>query len=293
MRDFLSNLVKRSLGTAATLQRRRPGIFEPRVSEHAPLPELTTEHEPSMAASLTAPFQPSAASQPKPQEVWPVEQPQSPRMQPFTLLEPKATTAAPRMIQPAREQGPIGGSPRERHRTEAVVTRPEPHLVMKPIETVVHTREIIRETMLPETRLAQAPAKQQIAQPVPESRPTSASQIIAPPSPRQKGAHPFAIPNFVAPQRESRHEEAPALLPKPAITVMRPGAPAALARPSAPTRHQQAQPSPTAPRPVSINIGSIEIRTAAPAIAPQQKVRSAGPKLKLDDYLAARHGSSR
>lgn len=293
---FLASLLDRALGRAPTLQRRRPSVFEPIGPSR--VPESRTDQGFGEEESLVerpardvrqAPHTGQLDSgQPRPVELprWPaVPRRDAPAWRvPVTRPESRSAHEEPAASEsrpPARER---------EHAANSTPGSIHPGV----LETTIHTRETIRQMAAPAARGEERKTQPLRAEAAAAPRGTRAAEALASaPSASKVSAAPAPAPAPARRLRPALQLTAPALVPKAPVPPIRPAAAEVAPARRAARAPQIAQARPAADAPVSVTIGSIEIRTAQPPAAVQPKTRPAGPKLNLDDYLAARHGGSR
>ena len=290
---FLGHLVGRTQLRATQsplpiLERRRPGIFEPRT--HVPattldLVETAGAADVSDASSLRRPATPAAQ---------PAAQPTHNAM-PTASLPPMTTT--PDRIRAATP-------------APAAAIATEPRIDAAPLAPRSARSKITRNAS---TDRAAASAPSPSAAVV---SPTSPSPTIAAPPPVSAASMRGTQIVRVEPSRLESHlksrttvierevdrrRDASATAPAaPASTLKTPPRLAHSEASKAPVAHpvrsaaMQAMPAPAAPAPVQVSIGRVEIRGYAGAAAPAPARSAASkPQLGLDEYLQQRHGNSR
>jgi hypothetical protein len=266
------------------LERRRPGIFEPRT--HVPattldLVETAGAADVSDTSSLRRPAAPAA-------------QPTAPaihRAMP-TVSPPPMTTALDRI----RVATP----------TPVAAVAAEPRIDAAPIAPRSVRSKITRQAAASRAT-ASAPSPSSAAM-----SPTSPSPTIAvPPTMSAASMRGTQIVRVEPSRLESRttvierevdrRRDASATAPAaPASTLKTPPRLAHSEASKAPVAHPvrsaalQAMPAPAAPAPVQVSIGRVEIRGFAGAAAPVPARSAASkPQLGLDEYLQQRHGNGR
>lgn len=284
---FLGHLVGRTQLRAMQsplpiLERRRPGIFEPRTQVPATtldLVETADAADVSDTSSLRRPATPAAQTAAQPTH----------RTMPTASLPPMTT--APDRIRPATP-------------ATAAAVATEPRIDAVPIAPRSARSKIAREAA---TVRAAAPAPSAAAVSATSPSPT----IIAPP-PMAAGSmrgtqivrvEPSRLESrtTVVEREVDRRRDASATAPAaPASTLKTPPRLAHSEASKAPVAHpvrsaaMQAMPAPAAPAPVQVSIGRVEIRGYAGAAAPAPARSAASkPQLGLDEYLQQRHGNSR
>ena len=286
MNDFLTSMLDRAAGRAPTLQPRRPSVFEPVAPSR--FQESAIDAGFGEEKSVVERPAPHVHRLPAPVAVADGEQ-----IRPVT---PPRSPALPQMDQPAPETKAaraVGGefheAPPVREGRPAPVTErlANPAVHTETFQTVIHTREIVREVAVPSERREE---RKMEATAMGIAAPSRAAASVAPPPVAPKAS---ALPKLTPePIRPRTVESTPALVPKAPVPQIRRVAAEPhriAARTPQVSRTQEAR----VEAPVRVTIGSIEIRTAATPAPVPQKARTAGPKLKLDDYLAARRGGSR
>jgi hypothetical protein len=296
---FLGHLVARLQPRASqtampTLERRRPGIFEPRGPTPAAALDLMETTVAPSASSLTRatppPVQSSAHASRGPTIGTPSPAPQTP---------PVATIARSTAAQALVNAAPRAAHPAAQPPALAMPSKPQPDTTTVAVRSP--RRKAARET--PASRPA-APASS-----MPATAPSQASRGPASEPPQTIAVRSAQIVRIEQSRLESRttvverevdkHRHAPA----PAVPVQALKTPPRLANseaPRMPVAHpvrsaaMLAAPAPVAPAPVQVSIGRVEIRGVSGASA-HATPRSAAskPQLGLDEYLRQRHGNDR
>lgn len=286
---FLGHLVGRTQLRATQsplpiLERRRPGIFEPRT--HVPATTLDLVETAGAAdVSDTSSLRPPAA---------PAVQPTSPtthRAMP-TVLPPPITTALDH-IQVATPS-PVAAVAAEPRIDAAPIA---PRSARSKITRDTSTGRAAASTPSPSAAAVSATSPSPtIAAPPPVSAASMRGTQIVRVEPSRLESRTTVIERDI-----DRHRNASA--PAPAAPVSTLKTPPRLAHSEAskaPVAHPvrsaalQAMPAPAAPAPVQVSIGRVEIRGFAGATAPiPARSAASKPQLGLDEYLQQRHGNSR
>ena len=276
-----------------TLERRRPGIFEPR----APVAATALDIAETRVAPSASSF--SRATTPTPQAPSPV--PRAAAAGPLVPTTQAATaiTAASPMVSPPQIPTPSRA---------AQPAAPPPNLAIadKPRGAAsVATRSPRRDAA--DTASAVPPTSRTRQQPGPVLSPTSPLPTIIPPQAiTVRSARTVRVEHSrlesrttVVERGSDKHRDPPA----PATPTLRLNTPPRLASREAsrtPVAHpvrsaaMLAAPAPVTPAPVQVSIGRVEIRGIA-GTAPPAASHSAvsKPQLSLDAYLQQRHGNGR
>lgn len=272
---FLGHLVGRTQLRATQsplpiLERRRPGIFEPRT--HVPATTLDLVETAGAAdVSDTSSLRRTAA---------PAAQPAAPTTHsaiPAASL-PSMTTA-PDRIRPATP-------------APAAAIATEPRIDVAPIAPRSARSKITRDASM---GAASAPSPMIAAPPTMAAASMRGTQIVRV-EPSRVESRTTVIERDI-----DRHRNASAPAPAaPASTLKTPPRLAHSEASKAPVAHPvrsaalQAMPAPAAPAPVQVSIGRVEIRGFAGATAPAPARSAASkPQLGLDEYLQQRHGNGR
>ena len=295
---FLGHLVARLQPRASriampTLERRRPGIFEPR----GPAPAATRDFTETTVAPDASPFTgaPSPVHPPAHASRGSAIGTPSPSPQIPVAAKTARSTAA---------QASVTTASRIAHtdaRAPALEIPPKLQADASPVAARSPRSTPARET--PPLRAASH------APPVPDSTPSQASRLPAISSPQAIAVRSAQIVPVEQSRLESRttvverevdkHRDAPAsVAPVPMLRT-----PPRLAHGetfNAPVAHpvrsaaMLATPAPLAPAPVQVSIGRVEIRGFSNAQAPAStKPAAPNPRLGLDEYLQQRHGNGR
>lgn len=290
--SFLDRLVARAApvprADAPVLERRRPGLFEPRggvvpslpideareahaapstMPHAAPMPippplQSMRAHAPSVVAPVvvmaSAPTAPSPAIPVPPRGPASSVSPATTNERP-SLPPPVEDVASPRRIAPTHEAAsPQAPSARAAARLPAE-GMPARQRAQRDASAPAPVR--IERSVRVESRTHERVVESRIA--------TPASPLPAPPPPA------IAVPMPVPP-RVAREERAQAAVAHPGRTALHAPAPRAA----------------MSPPPVQVSIGRIEIRAQGGTSAASRKSAPVpGPRLGLDDYLRQRHGS--
>jgi hypothetical protein len=295
--DFLSNLMDRALGRAPTLERRRPSIFEPVAAERGRAIAVETAQEEETPQEAPVPHSAhTLAAQPdsvpaEPQQV--LETGRAFRWKPEAVAPfapPPNTSRQASEVQAWHERGEPMRPP------EHLANTPGPMYHGKIHESLILTREIIREREIPVSAAEAAKCA------------TSQADLVAPALKPTK--MPDAVPAVLPPPQKPIRSSVAALTPlnalrnaPPSIPLLSPQArlmpSARRLEPDIPATRRAtqlaqgaAQPA-VKPAPIHISIGSIEIRTPQAPSPARPRTQPAGPKMKLDDYLAGRRGGRR
>ena len=294
---FLGHLVERVQPKTTqmqipTLERRRPGIFEPR----APVAATALDIAETRVAPSASSF--SRATTPTLQAPSPV--PRAAAAGPLVPTTQAATaiTAASPMVSPPQIPTPSRA---------AQPAAPPPNLAIadKPRGAAsVATRSLRRDAA--DTASAVPPTSRTRQQPGPVLSPTSPLPTIIPPQAiTVRSARTVRVEHSrlesrttVVERGSDKHRDPPA----PATPTLRLNTPPRLASREAsrtPVAHpvrsaaMLAAPAPVTPAPVQVSIGRVEIRGIAgtPPAASHSAVSK--PQLGLDEYLQQRHGNGR
>ena len=296
---FLTHLVVRIQPRASqtampTLERRRPGIFEPRgTSPATTLDLMETTVAPSASSFATAPT--------------PTIQPPAHASRGSAISTPSLApqmSAAVKNATSTAVQAPVKTAPRITHiaaPTPALAIPAKPQADTSTVGARSPRSKAVRETP-PSRAAAHAP-------PMPDSTPSQASRLPAINSPQAIAVRSAQIVRVEQSRLESRttvverevdkHSDTPAsVAPVPMLRT-----PPRLAHGetfNAPVAHpvrsaaMLATPAPLAPAPVQVSIGRVEIRGFSNAQAPAStKAAAPNPRVGLDEYLQQRHGNGR
>ena len=290
--SFLDRLVARATpaqhADAPVLERRRPGLFEPRgggvpsvpvgeatediavssTMRHAapmPVPPLQSvhAHAPSPAAAVVA--MASTAASPSPAIPVPPRLSSPPPSLPTTSEPPPSPSpiehaSSPRRAAPSHEVAPSPvPSARAVARTQAD-DMPRPPRAQRDAPPSSQVR--IERSVRVESRTHERVVESRIEPP--------ASPLRAPTPPAPTAPMPMSVPPRVA-RMEAAHS--------------------AVAHPGRTALHAPAPRASMSPEPVQVSIGRIEIRAQGGTPAASRKSASPAPRLGLDDYLRQRHGS--
>jgi hypothetical protein len=297
-RSFLGNLVERTQPRASPtplpiLERRRPGIFEPRGPSPANRLDITETTIAPSAPSLSRVAAP-AMQPPAP----------APRTQALEIAAPTppamANATATRPMASPPQLSASSGAERRAAPSPPPAMAAKPHADTTTAATRSPRKNVGRDTPVPRPS-ALAPERSGAALSV--SPPTA---IAAPPAISARSAQVVRVERSRLESRTTiiereidKHRDPPTPA-VPAPTLMPPPRLASREAPRSPVAHparsaavMAAPPVPAAPAPVQVSIGRVEIRglaTSAPIAA-----RSAAPKpqLGLDEYLRQRHGNGR
>ena len=292
---FLSHLVARhqrpaTMVQSAVLERRRPGIFEPR----SPASATTLDIVETTVAPGAALFSRAA-----------VPAPQAPSHLPrvSAAATPAQTNAAITAASPVVSRAQMPAAPRAAPLAEAAPAPTTPH---KPrgtpsVATPSPRDEAVRATPV------QGPASRAVTVSAPALAPTSPQpSVTLPQTTAMRGVQTvrveqsrFESRTTVVARSIEKYRDPPALS-TPTPTLKLPPRLASSAAPPTPVAHPArsaallAAPAPISPAPVQVSIGRVEIRASA-ATPPPAVPRSAvsKPQLSLDEYLQQRHGNGR
>jgi hypothetical protein len=294
-RSFLGNLVERTQQRASPtplpiLERRRPGIFEPREPSPANRLDITETTLVPSASSFTRVAEP-AMQPPAP----------APRAHALGVAAPTPPTAANvATARPLASPPPLTATSSAAHRA---APSPPPAMATKPRAdaTTAATRsprnKIARDTPVPRPAVL-APERSGPALSAPSPAAIAAPSAISARSTQVVRVERSRLePRTTVVERAiDTHRDAPTpAAPAPKLTP--PPRLASREAPRSPVAHPArsaavlaAPPAPAAPAPVQVSIGRVEIRGLASAPA---ATRSAAPKpqLGLDEYLRQRHGN--
>lgn len=291
---FLDRLVARAApvprADAPVLERRRPGLFEPRGGV---VPSLPTDEATEARAVPSA--MPQAASMPVPPPLQSMRAHAPSAVAPVVVMAAAPTAPSPAIPVPSR--GPASSVP--------PATTNERPSVLPPTEDVAPPRRIAPTH---EAASPQAPSARAVARLPAEGMPARRrSQHDAfPPAPVriersvrvESRTHERVVESRIATPDSPLPAPPP---PAPAVPVPVPVPPrvarveraqAAVAHPGRTALHAPAPRAAVSPAPVQVSIGRIEIRAQGGTPAASRKSAPApGPRLGLDDYLRQRHGS--
>ncbi|MBL0163866.1 MAG: hypothetical protein IPP82_09570 [Xanthomonadales bacterium] len=281
-RGFLGNLVERTQGPTTALQmpmleRRRPGIFEPRASGSAqPLERIETVIRPD-----TSTFAPAMAPSTAPQSTR-----ATPKATSSATVPAPVNSAAPAPIGPARRM------PATAH--VAHIAAPAPvaaTTATPPGEPIAASRRTRGKTVDESSPRRGTPMP---ASPPAAIAPMQAVQAARSPQVTRIEQSRLESRTTLIEREIEKHRDAPAspLKTPPRLTNRE--------APRAPVAHPVrsaallATPAVVAPAPVQVSIGRVEIRglAGAPAAAAPRRA-AAKPQLGLDEYLQQRHGKGR
>jgi hypothetical protein len=292
--SFLDRLVARATpaqhADASVLERRRPGLFEPRggVVPSVPVGEATED-------IAVSPTMPHAAPMPVP----PLHSVHAHAPSPAAAVVAMASTAAspsPAIPVPPRLSSPPASLP----------TTSEPPPSPSPIE---HAPSPGRAAPSHEVAPSPAPSVRTVARTQADEVPRPPrAQRDAPPSSQvriersvrvESSTHERVVESRIEPSASPLRVPTPpaptAPMPMPAPPPPRvarmEAAQSAVAHPGRTALHAPAPRTSMSPAPVQVSIGRIEIRAQGGTPAASRKTASPAPRLGLDDYLRQRHGS--
>lgn len=288
---FLSHLVARnqrpaSMVQGAVLERRRPGIFEPR----SPASATTLDFVETTVAPGAALFSRAAVPAPQaPSHLPPVS----------VVATPTQASAAITAASPVASLAQMPAAPQ----AEAARAPTTPH---KPRGTPSAATPSPRDKAVRETPV-ERPASRALALSAPALAPTSPQpSVTLPQATAMRGVQTVRVEQSRVESRTTVVERTiqkyrdPPAPSTPTPTLKLPPRLASSAAPRTPVAHPAriaallAAPAPIAPAPVQVSIGRVEIRAIA-ATPPPAVPRSAvsKPQLGLDEYLQQRHGNGR
>lgn len=290
--SFLDRLVARAApaqrADAPVLERRRPGLFEPRggVVPSAPVGEATED-------IAVSPTMPHAAPMPVP----PLPSVHAHAPSPAAAVVAMASTAtapSPAIPVPPRLSSPPASLP----------TTSEPPPSPSPIE---HASSPGRAAPSHEVAPSPAPSVRAVARTQADDMPRPPrAQRDAPPSSQvriersvrvESRTHERVVESRIGPPASPLRAPtppaptAPMPMPAPPRVARMEAAQSAVAHPGRTALHAPAPRASMSPAPVQVSIGRIEIRAQGGTPVSSRKAASPAPRLGLDDYLRQRHGS--
>jgi len=289
MNGFLERLVARAEQRAPMVERRQPGLFEPRPWGGAAIAAAAgpwLEQDDGEQAAVRAEGSPRGRSVNDPPRTRPGDVAQSTA----ALSRIAALQQAPATNLANPDSGPLHGAP-----SKDIASRAEP---VKNPRRAARPPAAIESELLPPVS-AETSRRHTSSTAPPRAR----AQAAAAESPRPRSSAttaetpqqaPRAIVAATAPRPLSAPPR-PALPPLPRLVAPATAPPPARAQAlrMAAAAKAPAAAAPRLPAPVQVTIGRVEVRSMSPAPTNKGAAKTAGARLSLDDYLRQRHGAGR